>query len=72
MSGTEIVATTTTRYVILRRLTPPSAGAVHACTVDHAQHLGFDTVHWAVEHDGTDRAAWETAAKSLGVEIPTT
>ena len=68
MSATEIVASTTTKYVILRRLTPPSTGVVHSCVVNHAQHLSFDTVHWQVEHDGVDKAAWLAACAGFGIE----
>ena len=72
MSGTEIVAGAAERFVILKRLTEPGIGGRHACTVPPALHLAFDTNHWHTEHDGTDRAAWETACKSFGIEPPTT
>ena len=70
MSATEIVAVAAPRYAILRRLTPPDIGNLHSCFIDRAQHLSFDTRHWHVEHDGDDRAAFELACRTFGIEVP--
>ena len=72
MTATEIIAGAAERFVILKRLTPPDAGARHACTVPPALHLAFDDRHWHTEHDGTDRAAWLAACTGFGIEPPTT
>ena len=72
MSGTEIVAGAAERFVILKRLTPPDAGARHACTVPPALHLAFSLTHWHTEFDGVDRAAWLTACAGFGIEVPAT
>lgn len=71
MSGTEIVAGAAERFVILKRLTPPDAGARHACTPP-ALHLAFSLTHWHTEFDGVDRAAWLTACAGFGIEVPAT
>ena len=72
MTPTEIIATTAQRYAILRRLTEPGIGDRHAAVVPLSMHLAFSLTHWAIEHDGSDRAAWESAAKAFGIEVPAT